>query len=281
MNKLRIGLSNIDIHEYYITNACVFKFLDKSFEEIKSFFGDMVITEFDVLDENDMVIESKSSLNVKLSTVQATIETVKYTDKILVSEEYTEEITNENGDMETVKHEAQYKEIEKEEIKTVYVAILEKISIEDEINELRKYLNIPNPSNYDLSEYKEYWINDGKDQLKSYIESNPLVSDCHGNKTATYTITEEKRNIFLGKWTYHQLLVSGGIEDVMTWNASGEICEPWTDPECLELIREWNDIVNSLVIYQQSVERQIRNATSIDKVKEITFDYINADVRNQ
>lgn len=280
MKKLRIGLQSIDIYEYYVTNACVFKFVDKNFEDVKSFFGNMIIKEFDILDENNMVIDSKSALNVKLSTLQAADETIKYIDKILISEEYTEDIVNDNGINETVTHQPQYKEIERVEVKTIYIAILEKISLEDEIEKLKEYIKISDPSNYDLFEYKEYWINNGKEQLKKYIEDKPLISDCHGNKTATYTITEEKRNIFLGKWTYHQLLVSGGIEDVMTWNASGEICEPWTDSECLELIREWNDIINSLVIYQQSVEKQIQEAISIDAIKDIAFDYDRADIRN-
>lgn len=143
MRKLKIGISIIDIYDYYITNACVFKFIDTSFNEIKEIFGDNRISEFDILDDSDLIIESKTSLNVKLSTIQTKNEIVKYKEKILISDAYRETI---NG--EEILHKARYKDIEKKENKTVYIAILEKISLEDEVEELKRYVNIQNPSTF-------------------------------------------------------------------------------------------------------------------------------------
>lgn len=132
---------------------------------------------------------------------------------------------------------------------------------------------------FDLAQYKEYWIKECKQALKKYIKSNPLVSDCHGNKVATYTITEEKRNMFMSKYSSHEALVKAGLDHVMTWNSTDDICESWTDEECIELINAWNSIITPLVSYQQLTEKEIRAAKSIDEVKGISFDYSNADIR--
>lgn len=133
--------------------------------------------------------------------------------------------------------------------------------------------------NCSLEDLKSYKIAESKTDLASYLECHPLVSTCHGNKKGTYTITEEKRNMFTSKFTAHMFLEMKQIEDVMTWNESGQACEVWTDEECLQLIKEWNAISTALVKKQQDLELEIKACKTKEDVKKIEIVYSDADPR--
>ena len=130
-----------------------------------------------------------------------------------------------------------------------------------------------------LEDLKSYKIKESKENLASYLESHPLKSTCHGKKEGTYTITEEKRNMFTSKFTAHMFLETAGIEDVMTWNESGQACEIWTNEECLQLIKEWNAISTALVKKQQDVELAIKACETKEDIKKIEVIYSDADPR--
>lgn len=131
-----------------------------------------------------------------------------------------------------------------------------------------------------LDEVKKQRIDLSNSLLASYIQDHPLVTDCHGNKMGTYTITEEKRNMFTSKYTAHMALTASGIEDVMTWNESGQPCEPWTEEECIRFLGEWNAVSAALVSYQQRQELSIRAAETEEAVMAVALDFSSADPRN-
>ena len=64
--------------------------------------------------------------------------------------------------------------------------------------------------------------NKSKLALEDYLLANPLVSDCHGGKTATYTITKEKWDSFNTRFSMHLLKKMNYMSDGMMWNATGE-----------------------------------------------------------
>lgn len=131
-----------------------------------------------------------------------------------------------------------------------------------------------------LDELKEWKVNETKTELAKYIAENPLVSDCHGEKEGTYTITIEKQNLFTSKFTAHMALKNASVDDKMTWNEAGKPCEEWTDEECIAFIKEWNEVTTALVKYQQDLEVNIMACEDKDAVNEIVIDFSSADIRN-
>lgn len=132
-----------------------------------------------------------------------------------------------------------------------------------------------------LQDLQEWRIKESKTALAIYLEENPLISSCHGGVEGTYSITEEKRNMFTSKFTAHLALEQAGIADTMTWNETGKECEEWTDAECLAFISEWNTISTALVKYQQELEIAIKACEDKDSVQTISIDYQGADPRNK
>lgn len=137
------------------------------------------------------------------------------------------------------------------------------------------------PYQKSLDEIKAEKIEKTRTSLATYLENNPLMTDCHSNKTGIYTITEAKQNMFTSKYTAHMALVASGIEDTMTWNEQGKPCEPWTDEECVVFIGQWSTITTALVKHQQDMEVAINECKSTDEVNEIIIDYSSADPRNK
>ena len=100
-----------------------------------------------------------------------------------------------------------------------------------------------------------------------------MVSSCHGNTEKIYTVTSEKQSLFTSKYTAHITLLQAGIANDMTWNASGEPCEVWTDEECIQFIAEMNIYVTALVSYQQHIEVEINLCESVEELNSIVIDY--------
>lgn len=151
---------------------------------------------------------------------------------------------------------------------------------DDEKSELLGEFNLT-PYQKSLEEIKIEKIEKSRNDLATYLENNPLVTDCHSNKTGIYTITEAKQNMFTSKYTAHMTLVASGIEDIMTWNEQGKPCEPWTDEECVAFIGQWSTITTALVKHQQDMEVNINACIDADEVDKIIIDYSSADPRNK
>lgn len=125
----------------------------------------------------------------------------------------------------------------------------------------------------DIDEVKAERIALSKANLAAYLESNPLMSACHGGEVKAYTATEEKQNQFVRKFTAHMTKVNAGIEDTMMWNSAGGMCEPWTDEECLAFIVEMDAYVTPLVEKQQAAEILIRNASTAKEAAEVDISF--------
>ncbi|MCM1221854.1 MAG: hypothetical protein NC548_46020 [Lachnospiraceae bacterium] len=145
--------------------------------------------------------------------------------------------------------------------------------------DLNEYLDyVGNGGNFsefytDLDSIKKNKILESKALLAQWLEDNPMKSSCHGGVERTYTVTSEKQAMFTSKYTAHVSLMAAGIPNEMTWNAAGEPCEVWTDPECLAFIAEMNAYVTAVVSKQQHLEVMIGNCQSVEELNAIKIDY--------
>ncbi|MBO5208477.1 MAG: hypothetical protein J6B68_03940 [Lachnospiraceae bacterium] len=133
----------------------------------------------------------------------------------------------------------------------------------------------PTPEPYvpTLEEVKTGRIMESKMLLADYLEKNPLVSTCHGEKEGIYSVTEEKQTLMMSQYmtyTIEKQIVGGAT---LTWNETGKSCEVWTEEEFLQLIMEIKAYVYPLVSAQQTLEEQINACTTVEEVNSIIIDY--------
>lgn len=124
-----------------------------------------------------------------------------------------------------------------------------------------------------IDELKTEKIKKSKQLLSQFLEENPLVSSCHNNKECTYSITLEKQSLMMSQYMTYQIEKQVNPDAVLTWNESGEECEVWTEEEFLQLVLEVKHYVYPVVSYQQSLEKSIKNVTTIKELDAIVIDY--------
>jgi len=128
-----------------------------------------------------------------------------------------------------------------------------------------------------LAEFKNYRITQSKNALSEFLDTHPLLSTAHNNTAAYYSVTKEKQDLMTQQYLSYQIAKAVDPEHaVLTYNATGEVCEPWLETEFLQLIMEVKAYVYPLVSYQQTVEKMIMECTTKDEVSEIVIDYDSA-----
>ena len=121
---------------------------------------------------------------------------------------------------------------------------------------------------------KEEKIAESKAMLADYLEKHPLVSNCHGNVDATYTVTSEKQALMTSNYMKYTLAKQSGLKvPMLKWNASGCECEVWTEEEFVTLILQVAEYVEPLVALQQFYEVQISACTTHEELDAISIVY--------
>ena len=128
-------------------------------------------------------------------------------------------------------------------------------------------------SNLTLEEIKNKFILKSKENLSTYLENNPLYSNCHRGEYSYYTVTFEKQVQLTQKFTAHMTLTQAGIPDVLTWNCTSGVCEEFTDEEIIQLIYEMNAYVTPLVSKQQHLEKDIVSCETKEELLEINIEF--------
>lgn len=149
-------------------------------------------------------------------------------------------------------------------------------SVETEDNKLEVYyedLSLDQIRESMLENLKVEKIADSKLQLSKFLENNPLVSSCHGNKKCSYSVTREKQSLMMSQYMTYQIEKQINPDAVLTWNASGEQREVWTEEEFLQLIIEVKQYVSPMIAYQQALEKQIEECNTITGFDAIVIDY--------
>ena len=109
--------------------------------------------------------------------------------------------------------------------------------------------------------------------LTEFLENNPLFSTCHNKDGEYYSVTSEKQNFMMNQYLTYQVEKAINPNAKITWNASGDSCEEWTEEEFLQLIVEIKNYVQPIVSYQQLLEERIRACTSIEELEVIEINY--------
>ena len=109
--------------------------------------------------------------------------------------------------------------------------------------------------------------------LTEFLENNPLFSTCHNKDGEYYSVTSEKQNFMMNQYLTYQVEKAINPNAKITWNASGDSCEEWTEEEFLQLIVEIKNYVQPIVSYQQLLEERIRACTSVEELEAIEISY--------
>ena len=112
-----------------------------------------------------------------------------------------------------------------------------------------------------------------KTALAAFLEANPIVSKAHKGEAGTYSVTEEKQQLMALNYNTYQIKKGAGLEPQLTWNETGKECETWTEAEYVQLIIEIEAYVKPLVSKQQSIEKMIQEAVSLQEVDAIEISY--------
>jgi hypothetical protein len=132
-----------------------------------------------------------------------------------------------------------------------------------------------------FEEYQQALIEQSKDDLSTYLETHPLISNCYHNEYHKFNATEAHRTLFVTHYFAHMLKVQAGYtDDQMSWNISGQECVPWTDAEALLFAIEMDAYVTPYVHAQQRYELAIRAATSKAELDAIVIDYATVESPN-
>jgi hypothetical protein len=89
-----------------------------------------------------------------------------------------------------------------------------------------------------------------------------------------YSITLEKQNLLSAQLGMYMINAQAGIEIPLTWNASGEPCEPWTVENLCALANDISAIVSPLVSKQQYAEVKLNEAETNEEIEEILNEFV-------
>ena len=115
--------------------------------------------------------------------------------------------------------------------------------------------------------------------LSEYLAANPITSTCHKGIAAKYSITKDKQEYLQSMISVCTLAKQSGRPYQPSWNATGEVCSyDWTIEELVQLAMEIEATVRPLVSYQQTIENQIKNCTTMDELKAVVINYNNMPI---
>ena len=86
------------------------------------------------------------------------------------------------------------------------------------------------------------------------------------HKSRYFSTTLEKQTLLMKQISLHAINEQAGIPTELSWNATGEVCEPWEFPALLELANVMAAHVEPLVQMQRKAEVDIRKAKSEKEV---------------
>lgn len=247
-----------------------------------------IIGDFDVLDDNGTIVDYFEGFNVVYNSgddfIQLTNDNNIYYNYLIIDEnnyvkgiKTTTELSN-NNFLYQYGQGKKYKEFEmvlyNEDGFPLYKIENDKVvetSIEErEVFHAEKLKEL-------LEINKEIKINESKLLLSQYLESHPLISNCHNNIEAEYTVTTEKQSLIVSNYLTYTVAKTAGLDAKLTWNSSGQECEEWTEEEYTTLILQISEYVKPLVSLQQSYEVEIKACTNQDELDDIVINYEKGD----
>lgn len=153
-----------------------------------------------------------------------------------------------------------------------FVTNRDSINIDDLMINPDKYLDYA--ANPELDNLKLEKIAQSKNALAEYLSSHPLFSDAKYAEGRYYTVTEEKQRQLTSKMAMYNIYSQQSLEyPLLKWNDVGNVCEDWTVEELTKLAMEIDAYVTPLVERQQSYEKAIQKAKTIEEVENIILSF--------
>ena len=137
----------------------------------------------------------------------------------------------------------------------------------------------PSDTGNELSQLQENQIKLSKLNLSAYLETHPLFSTFKYEEGRYYNVTSEKQQQMTSKMMLNELYKAQGIPYELTWNDTGNICEPCTEVELATLSMQVDAYVTPLIKMQQTIEVEIKNATTQEEVLQIDVTYSDENIQ--
>lgn len=140
--------------------------------------------------------------------------------------------------------------------------------------------------NYVFEEHEDKVINDSnlakakleliklsKFNLSEYLENNPLFSTVKYEDGRKYNVTSDKQNLLASNIITYQFAQQQGLDYQLEWNDTGEISEPWSIEELIQLSIEIKNYVSPIVHQQQRIEKAIKGCKTIEELQQIDMTF--------
>ena len=127
--------------------------------------------------------------------------------------------------------------------------------------------------NDNLAKVKAELIKLSKANLSEYLESTPMFSTVKYEDGRYYNVTLDKQNLLASNIITHQIAQQHGLEYQLEWNDTGEVSEPWTLEEMIQLSVEIKNYVSPIVATQQRIEKSINECKSIEELQQIDITF--------
>lgn len=264
--RLNTG-EKIEYYDLYITNVCIVKFLNTDLNTINNFFGDKIIESFDlieVLNGKEEIVETKTVSGLKKTNVKLENGTVSTFENILISEEHKG--TDNDGNITF--YPAKYDLIEKKEDVIFTIVTLSQPSLSDQLNDIRKYLDIPNKTNLSLNEWKDYKQELNKNALSEFLSTATI--ELNDKK---YGVTEDDQKEMALNYMQYQISKQAGIDEKLEWHAKKEKCVTFTEEDFLKLTLLVKSFVYPYMNKMQEYKEKIYACNSIEEIKAIELNY--------
>lgn len=126
-----------------------------------------------------------------------------------------------------------------------------------------------------LAKAKSELIKLSKFNLSEYLENNPLFSTVKYEDGRKYNVTLDKQNLLASNIITYQFAQQQGLDYQLEWNDTGEISEPWSIEELVQLSIEIKNYVSPIVQQQQRIEKAIKGCKTIEELQQIDMTFKN------
>lgn len=127
--------------------------------------------------------------------------------------------------------------------------------------------------NSNLAKAKSELIKLSKFNLSEYLENNPLFSTVKYEDGRKYNVTSDKQNLLASNIITYQFAQQQGLDYQLEWNDTGEISEPWSIEELVQLSIEIKNYVSPIVQQQQCIEKAIKGCKTIEELQQIDMSF--------
>lgn len=127
--------------------------------------------------------------------------------------------------------------------------------------------------NNNLAKAKSELIKLSKFNLSEYLENNPLFSTVKYEDGRKYNVTLDKQNLLASNIITYQFAQQQGLDYQLEWNDTGEISEPWSIEEMIQLSIEIKNYVSPIVQQQQRMEKAIKECKTIEELQQVDMTF--------